>query len=75
MTKLRNPNPPPKEVQFKQTWKTGKANKRISFPSAIAFTVIDIAKCLDRDPAIADKVLQYAQSLVEQSEQNSPDCL
>lgn len=64
MSKLRNPNPPPKEVQFKSSWNTGAANKRVSLPPAIALDVMDIARCVDRNPAIAVQLKAYAQSLL-----------
>jgi hypothetical protein len=64
MPKLRNPSPPPKEVQFKTSWETSAANKRVSLPPAIAPDVMDIARCVDRKPEIAVQLLEYAQSLL-----------
>lgn len=64
MGKLRNPKPPPKTFQFKSNWKTGAANKRVSLPPAIAPSIMDIARCIDRNPAIAKQVLEFAQSLL-----------
>lgn len=68
------PLPAPPECLFKPGWRSGKT-KTIKLPIILEADIKAIAKCLDINPAIADKVLQYAQSLVEQSEQNSPDCL
>lgn len=64
MSKLRNPNPPPKEVQFKTSWQTGAATTRASLPPAIAPDVMDIARCVDRKPEIAAQLLALAESLL-----------
>jgi hypothetical protein len=60
----KSPILPPKETRFRPRWQSGKT-KQISLPVAIAPQCIEIAHCIDIDPAIADQVLKFAQSLVE----------
>ena len=57
------PTLPPKETRFRPMWRSGKT-KQISLPVAITPQCIEIAHCIDQNPAIADKVLEYAQSLL-----------
>ena len=64
---MSNPAPirPYNEVLFKGQWQTGKTVQQ-RIPIAIKSPVVEIARCIDRNPAIADEVLKFAQSLVEQ---------
>jgi hypothetical protein len=66
--KMPNPKPkrPDESFLFKSQWKTGKTVQR-RIPLAIETPVLEIARCLDRDPTIAAQVLEFAQSLVERS--------
>lgn len=63
MGKIRNPNPPPKEAQFKTNWRLGAASKRVSVPPAIAPSVMDVARCFDVNPAISDDVLHLIKCI------------
>jgi hypothetical protein len=60
-----NPKPAPPETQFKAGWVSGKT-KTVKIPIVLELQVKAIAHCIDRNPAIADQVLKFAQSLVEQ---------
>ena len=60
------PLPAPAESLYKPKWKTGQT-KTIRVPVAISEAVMAIAHCIDADPTIAAQLLEYAQSLVEQS--------
>lgn len=60
----QKPLPAPLAVQFKPGWLTGKT-KLVRIPKALEKEIRSIAKCLDRNPQIAESVLAYAQSLVE----------
>ena len=59
-----NPVPAPIETQFKPGWMSGQT-KNIKIPIVLESQVKAIAHCIDRDPAIADKVIAYAQSLLD----------
>lgn len=61
---MPNSHPSP-DTRFIGKWKTGKT-KTTRVPSAIEPQIKAIAICLDEDPSIADQVLRFAQSLVEQ---------
>lgn len=59
----KKPVLPPIETRFKPRWKSGKT-KQVSIPIAIAAHSMLILHCIDKDPAIASQVLEYAQSLL-----------
>ncbi|MBO1054710.1 MAG: hypothetical protein HEQ25_22820 [Dolichospermum sp. DET73] len=50
--------------RFSPIWKSGKT-KTIKIPIILEADLRAIARCLDQDPSIGNKIIEYAQSLIE----------